>query len=62
MQKNIAISMPNERAVQTMNKYIFPCILIACDVGAAIVYACNADWKMALYWLAATVLNCCVTF
>lgn len=45
-----------------MGKYIFPCALIALDMCAAIVYACHADWKMALYWVAAAVLNCCVTF
>lgn len=45
-----------------MNKYIFPVALIALDVGAAIVYAYNHDYKMALYWVAAAVLNCCVTF
>ena len=45
-----------------MNKFIFPVALIALDVGAAIVYACNRDYKMGLYWIAAAVLNCCVTF
>lgn len=45
-----------------MNRYIFYCLLIALDVGAAIVYACNKDFKMALYWVAAAILNCCVTF
>ena len=32
---------------------IFPIILIALDVGAAIVYACCGDWKHMTYWLAA---------
>lgn len=45
-----------------MNKYIFPCLLIALDVGAAGVYALQTNWKMAVYWIAAAVLNCCVTF
>ena len=43
-------------------KYIFPIILIALDVGASIMYLLNKDFKMALYWLSAGVLNCCVTF
>lgn len=30
---------------------IFPIILIALDVGAAIVYACCGDWKHMTYWL-----------
>ena len=32
---------------------IFPIILIALDVGAAVVYACCGDWKHMTYWLAA---------
>lgn len=42
--------------------YVFPIILIALDVGAAIVYAINKDFKMATYWIAAAVLNAAVTF
>ena len=44
------------------NKYTFPIALIVLNVGACIVYAINKDFKMALYWLSASVLNCCVTF
>lgn len=43
-------------------KYIFPLLLIVLDVGAAVVYALNKDYKMATYWIAAAVLNICVTF
>lgn len=42
--------------------YVFPIILIALDVGAAIVYAINKDFKMTTYWIAAAVLNAAVTF
>ena len=45
-----------------MNKYIFPITLIVLDLGAAIVYAINKDFKMTVYWIAEAVLNCCVTF
>ena len=41
---------------------IFPSILIALDVAAALVYAFKADWRMAIYWLAAATLTACVTF
>jgi hypothetical protein len=44
-----------------MSKYIFPIILIVLDFGAAILYAIHKDFKMAIYWVAAAVLNCCVT-
>jgi hypothetical protein len=43
-------------------KYIFPLLLIILDVGAAIVYLINKDIKMTIYWIAAAVLNICVTF
>lgn len=43
-------------------KYIFPLLLIALDVGAAIVYGVGKDFKMVTYWIAAAVLNICVTF
>jgi len=42
-------------------KYIFPALLILLDVGAAIVYAIKSDWRMTIYWVAAAVLNVCVT-
>lgn len=45
-----------------MNKYIFPTALIVLDIGAAIVYALQKDFKMMTYWIAAAVLNICVTF
>ena len=45
-----------------MNKFIFPCLLIALDIGAAIMYAFVGDWRKVVYWLAAAVLNVAVTF
>lgn len=45
-----------------MSKYIFPLTLIGLDICAALVYAFNKDFKMAVYWIAAAVLNVCVTF
>lgn len=45
-----------------MNKYIFPVVLIVLDFCAAIFYAVAKDYKMAVYWIAAAVLNICVTF
>lgn len=45
-----------------MSKYIFPIILIILDLGAAIAYGIHTDWKMSIYWIAAAVLNVCVTF
>lgn len=45
-----------------MNKYIFPTALIVLDIGAAIVYALQKDFKMMTYWISAAVLNICVTF
>ena len=45
-----------------MTKYIFPITLIILDVGAALMYALGKDFKMAIYWIAAAILNVCVTF
>lgn len=44
-----------------MNK-LFPVILIALQFLACIGYAVSKDYKMAIYWLSAGVLNICVTF
>lgn len=43
-------------------EFIFPTLLIVLDVGAAIVYGVNGDWKKVIYWVAAAVLNAAVTF
>ena len=45
-----------------MSKYLFPVSLIVLDVCAAGVYLGNGDIKKAIYWIAAAVLNVCVTF
>lgn len=42
--------------------YIFPIAMIAMDIGAAIMYVVNKDYKKAVYWVAAAVLNAAVTF
>ena len=45
-----------------MKQYIFPCILIACDLGAAVMCATGGDVRKTIYWMAAAVLSCTVTF
>jgi hypothetical protein len=45
-----------------MSKYILPVILIILDVYAAGVYLFGGDIKKTIYWIAAAVLNICVTF
>jgi hypothetical protein len=45
-----------------MNKYIFPILLIALDLGAAAVYGFSGDVRKVIYWIAAAVLNITVTF
>ena len=44
------------------SEYLFPTVLIALDVGAAIVYAKVCNWRMMIYWLAAATLTACVTY
>ena len=45
-----------------MTAKIFPTILIALDLGAAVVYGISGDWRKVVYWIAAAVLNAAVTF
>lgn len=46
-----------------MNKTkIFPAVLIALDLGAAVVYGIVGDTRKVIYWVAAAVLNAAVTF
>lgn len=45
-----------------MSVYLFPTVLIALDVGAAVMCFISKDYKKGVYWLAAAVLNICVTF
>ena len=41
---------------------IFPTVLIALDIGAAIVCAVDGDLKRAVYWFAAATLTATVTY
>lgn len=43
-------------------QYIFPTVLIVMNIGAAIICAVNRDYQKSIYWIAAAVLNACVTF
>ena len=42
--------------------YIFPIVMIAMDVGAAVMCVAAKDYKKAVYCVAAAVLNAAVTF
>ena len=44
------------------SEYIFPTVLIALDIFAAIPYAAKGNIRMAIYWLAAATLTACVTY
>lgn len=50
------------KEVKKMSMYIFPAVLILLDVGAAAMCFIGKDYKRAVYWLAAAVLNVTVTF
>ena len=41
---------------------VFPTVLIALDVGAAVVYAIGGEFKRAVYWFAAATLTATVTY
>jgi len=44
------------------SEYVFPTVLIALDVLAAVLYAVKCNWRMMIYWLAAATLTACVTY
>jgi len=41
---------------------LFPTLLIALDLCAAIGYAPTGDWRKVIYWLAAATLTTVVTW
>jgi hypothetical protein len=41
---------------------VFPSILIALDVCAALAYVPAGDWRHVTYWLAAAILTTTVTW
>lgn len=41
---------------------VFPLLLILLDISAAVIYLKHKDYKKAVYWIAAAVLNITVTF
>ena len=43
-------------------KRLFPVILILLQIAAGIMYIPSGDFRMVVYWIAAAVLNCAVTF
>lgn len=61
--KNI-LEYIHKGAVKMIDKTkIFPCMMIALDIGSAAVHAFTAhDWRKTMYWIAAAVLNAAVTF
>lgn len=55
--------MAAERGGLNMEKeQILPLILIIIQVVSAIPYTVTGDWRKAVYWVAAAVLNIAVTF
>ena len=45
-----------------MDEKMLPTVLMAIDVAAGIIYACNGDFKRCVYWLAAATLTATVTY
>ena len=60
MNDNKTYSKGKEK--KKMSMYIFPVALILLDAGAAVMCIVGKDYKRAVYWLAAAVLNVTVTF
>ena len=60
--ENKAIISKMKRRKKKMLAYIFPIALIVLDMGAAIMYIIERDYRKAVYWTAAAILNISVTF
>lgn len=45
-----------------MNPRFFPSVMIALSFLAAAVYAGHGDIRKTTYWVAAAILNICVTY
>jgi hypothetical protein len=43
-------------------QYIFPTMLILLQAFSGIVSGAVGDWRKAIYWIAAAILNITVTF
>ena len=56
----VAVLPERRRAVKAT--LVFPTILIALDIGAAVVYAACGHYIKAVYWCAAATLTACVTY
>lgn len=41
---------------------ILPSLLIIIQAASAVPYAVKGNWRMAVYWTAAAVLNVAITF
>ena len=46
-----------EKVGARMNPYIFPVILVALDVAAAVVYATHGEWARVGYWVSAAMIT-----
>lgn len=51
-----------KRRLKVKTEHIFPLLLIVIDIIAALIYFGKGEIKMGVYWIAAAVLNVCVTF
>ena len=50
------------KTVKLAGTQIFPCVLMALDVAASVVYICHGDVRRFIYWTAAAILTATVTF
>jgi len=41
---------------------LFPVMLLACNVGSAVIYATAGEWKRAVYWGASSLCIAAITF
>ena len=42
--------------------WFFPAVLIVADLGAALVWGFDGNWRQVVYWISAAALTTAVTF
>jgi len=52
----------HEPAKPMLTTRFFPVILLACNIGSAVVYSFAGEWKRAIYWAASSLCIAAITF
>ena len=57
-----AVVASESALVELTRTTVFPALLVLLDLGAAVMYGLEGDWRRGLYWLFAAGLTAVVTW